>query len=208
MSKMRPGMAAALVFLATFWGGCATSQPGSSDAAAPAEGVDIPVGYLIGPGDGLQIFVWDHADLTTSVQVRPDGRISTPLVEDLQAAGKAPTDLGRDIEKVLAEYVRSPVVTVIVTGFVGDTTQQVRVVGQAVQPRALRYRQGMTVLDVVIEVGGLSEFAAGNRARIVRTVDGKEVQIRVRIDDLLKGKLEQNKQILPGDVLVIPQSVL
>lgn len=208
MSKKRLGQAAALVFLATLWAGSVSAQPRSSDTAPPAAGTEIPVGYLVGPGDALQIFVWDHADLTTTVQVRPDGRISTPLVEDLQAAGKPPTELARDIERVLAEYVRSPVVTVIVQQFVGETGQQVRVVGQAVQPRALQYRQGMTVLDVIIAVGGLSEFAAGNRARIVRTVNGEHVEIRVRLDDLLKGKIEQNKDVLPGDVLIIPQSVL
>jgi polysaccharide biosynthesis/export protein len=165
--------------------------------------------YLVGPGDGLQVFVWDHPDLTTTVLVRPDGRISTPLVEDLQAAGKSPTELGNDIERVLGEYVRSPVVTVIVQGFVGESGQQVRVVGQAVEPRALQFRQGMRVLDVVIDVGGLSEFAAGNRARIVRTVGGQPTEIRVRLDDLLnEGRMDQNVSILPGDVLIIPESRL
>ena len=164
--------------------------------------------YLVGPGDTLQIFVWDRPELTGSVQVRPDGKLSSPLVEDLQAAGKSTTVLARDIEKVLSEYVRSPVVTVSVQEFVGDAAQQIRVVGQAAQPRALLYRQGMTVLDVVIEVGGLSEFAAGNRAQIVRTVNGKQVKIRVKVNDILKGKIEENQPMRPGDVLVIPQSVL
>jgi polysaccharide export outer membrane protein len=147
--------------------------------------------------------------LSSTVQVRPDGKISTPLVEDLQAAGKSPTTLARAIEGVLSDYVRSPVVTVIVQGFVGDVQQQVRVVGQAAAPRALRYRQGMTVLDVLIEVGGLSKFAAGNRAKIVRNVDGKKTEIRVRLDDLLnKGRVDENVRMLPGDVLVIPESIL
>jgi polysaccharide export outer membrane protein len=165
--------------------------------------------YLIGPGDELEIFVWDHNDLTTNVQVRPDGKISTPLVEDLQAAGRSPTLLARDIERVLTQYVRSPVVTVIVHGFVGETQQQIRVVGQAAQPKALQYRAGMTVLDVIIAVGGLSEFAAGNRAQIVRNVNGSQTQIRVRLNDLLNGgHLDGNVRMMPGDVLVIPQSVL
>jgi polysaccharide export outer membrane protein len=130
------------------------------------------------------------------------------LVEDLQSAGKSPTALARDIEAVLGEYVRSPVVTVIVQGFVGEAQQQIRVVGQAAQPRALQYRQGMTLLDVMIEVGGLAEFAAGNRALLVRTVNGQQSEIRVRLDDLLnKGRIEENVALLPGDVLVIPQSV-
>lgn len=164
--------------------------------------------YRIGPGDTVQIFVWDHEDLSTTVQVRPDGRISTPLVEDLQASGKTPTDLARDIEVVLSEYVRSPVVTVIMQGFQGTSQQQVRVVGQAAEPQALQYRQGMTVLDVVIAVGGLSEFAAGNRAKIIRELDGESVEIRVRLDDLLnKGRIEENIRMLPGDVLIIPESV-
>lgn len=164
--------------------------------------------YQIGPGDSLQIFVFDQPDLSTVVQVRPDGRISTPLVEDLQAAGRTPTQLARDIESVLSQYVRGPVVTVIVQGFVGDVGQQIRVVGQASEPQALQYREGMTVLDVVIAVGGLSEFASGNRARIIRRINGENVEIRVRLDDLLnEGQIEENVPMFPGDVLVIPQTI-
>src|SRR5690606_18213608 len=144
--------AAAAMFVLSILAGC-----GGNPSQAPEEygfgQLGAPAPYLIGPGDSLEIFVWDHDDLTTTVRVRPDGRISTPLVEDLQAAGKAPTELARDIENVLSNYVRAPVVTVIVENFVGESAQQVRVVGQAVEPRALQYRQGMTVLDVVIEVG-------------------------------------------------------
>lgn len=174
----------------------------NAEAAAPAE-------YVIGPGDSLQIFVWDQPELSTGVQVRPDGRISTPLVEDLRAAGQTPTQLAREIETVLGEFVRSPVVTVIVSGFVGEAAQQIRVVGQAVQPQALQFRAGMTVLDVMIAVGGLTEFAAGNRATVVRQMGGEEVQIRVRLDDLLNdGDIGENVRMMPGDVLVIPQSIL
>ena len=198
------GAAVAWLFL----GGCAHAQ--APNSATPAPSAPLPDSYLIGPGDELQIFVWDHADLTTTVVVRPDGRISTPLVEDLQAASKTPTQLGRDIAGVLGQFVRSPVVTVMVQSFVGDTTQQIRVVGSAVEePQALQYRQGMTVLDAVIAVGGLSEFAAGNRARLVRNVNGRVTETRVRLDDLLnKGRIEHNLQMLPGDVLIIPQSRL
>ena len=138
--------------------------------------------YAIGPGDSLQIFVWDHQDLSTGVQVRPDGKISTPLVEDLQAAGRTSTELARDIENVLKEYIRTPVVTVIMQGFVGEGAQQIRVVGQAVSPSAIQYKQGMTVLDVMIQVGGLSEFAAGNKAKIVRKTADGEVEIRVKLE--------------------------
>jgi polysaccharide export outer membrane protein len=164
--------------------------------------------YAIGPGDELKIFVWEHEELSTDVQVRPDGKISTPLVEDLQAAGQTPTQLAREIETVLGEYVRAPVVTVIMEEFRGAVSQQVRVVGQAVEPSALQYREGMTVLDVIIEVGGLSEFAAGNRAKIVRTVGGTETEIKLRLDDLLNdGKISENIRVQPGDVLIIPQSI-
>ena len=164
--------------------------------------------YVIGPGDGLQVFVWGHDDLSTSVQVRPDGEISTPLVEDMKAAGRTPTELARALEIMLAEYVRSPTVTIIVQTFVGEYDRQIRVVGQATQPQALSYRNGMTLLDVMIEVGGLSEFASGNKAKIVRRQDGEETVIKVRINDLLnKGDMSQNIKIMPGDVLIIPESV-
>ena len=198
----------AVLLLVTTWG-LLTACAGADYNAAnlPEEVADRPLEYTIGPGDSLQIFVWDHDDLSTAVQVRPDGKISTPLVEDLQAAGKTSTELARDIERVLSEYVRSPVVTVIMQSFAGAPQQQVRVVGQAVQPRALQYKQGMTVLDVMIEVGGLSEFAAGNDARIIREVDGRRIEIAVRVDDLLnKGQIDQNVRMLPGDVLIIPES--
>ena len=196
----------ALIFIASAMTACgghstqvAATQPRAVEAAD----------YLIGPGDQLEIFVWDHADLTTNVQVRPDGKISTPLVEDLQAAGRSPTLLARDVERTLGQYVRSPVVTVIVHGFVGETQQQIRVVGQAVTPKALQYRAGMTVLDVIIEVGGLSEFAAGNRAKIIRNGNGSHTEIRVRLNDLLNsGRVDQNVRMQPGDVLVIPRSAL
>jgi polysaccharide export outer membrane protein len=164
--------------------------------------------YVIGPGDGLQVFVWGHEDLTATVTVRPDGEISTPLVEDMRAAGKTPTELARAVEIVLADYVRSPTVTIIVEQFVGEYNRQVRVVGQAAEPQALSYRNGMTLLDVMIEVGGLAEFASGNKAKIVRVQDGEEVIIRVRINDLLnKGRMDQNVRMMPGDVLIIPESV-
>lgn len=164
--------------------------------------------YVIGPGDSLQVFVWGHDDLTTTVQVRPDGEISTPLVEDMQAAGRTPTELARAVEEVLGEFVRAPTVTVIVQQFVGEYGRQIRVVGQAASPQALNYREGMTLLDVMIEVGGLSEFASGNRAKVVRRQDGEEVTIRVRIDDLLNdGDMKQNIRMMPGDVLIIPESI-
>jgi polysaccharide export outer membrane protein len=199
-----------LIFcVATIVVGCG-SNPSRTDVAAETANRAAPAAeYAIGPGDELQIFVWEHEELSTNVQVRPDGMLSTPLVEDMQASGKTPTRLARDIEGVLSEYVRNPVVTVIVEEFRGDVAQQVRVVGQAVEPRALQYRDGMTVLDVLIEVGGLNEFAAGNRAKLVRqTAQGQE-EIRVRLGDLLNdGDMSENVRIRPGDVLIIPQSLL
>ncbi len=187
---------------------CGTQRPSYSADEVADNVKDESAEYQIGPGDSLQIFVWDHDDLSTSVQVRPDGKISTPLVEDLQAAGRTPTQLARDIESVLKEYVRTPVVTVIMQGFVGEGAQQVRVVGQAVAPKALQYKQGMTVLDVMIEVGGLAEFAAGNRAKIVRKTSQGEIEIKVRLNDLLNdGDIGENVEMKPGDVLIIPQSI-
>ena len=170
------------------------------------EGDETPY-YLIGPGDSLSIFVWRNPDLSTSVPVRPDGRITIPLVEDLQASGKTPTQLARDIEKALAKYVKDPLVTVMVTGFVGPYSQQIRVVGEAAKPQALPYRDRMTLLDVMIAVGGLTEFAAGNRARLIRIVDGKQQVMELRLDDLLKdGDISANIPMLPGDTLIIPES--
>ncbi len=163
--------------------------------------------YRIGPGDSLNIFVWRNPEISIVVPVRPDGRVSTPLVEDMVAVGKTPTQLARDFEVALAEFVKSPRVNVIVTNFVGTFTEQIRVVGMATEPMALPYRQNMTLLDVMIEVGGLAEGAAGNRAKIVRKRGDKEIEMRVRISDLLnKGDISKNVTMQPGDVLIIPQS--
>jgi polysaccharide export outer membrane protein len=169
--------------------------------------VDYKQKYLIGPGDQLSVFVWGDEELSTEVVVRPDGLISTPLVEDLQASGKTPTQLARSLERELSKYVKNPKVTVSVTQFVGQYTEQVRVVGQAAQPQSIPYRDGMTLLDVIIAVGGLTEFAAGNKASIVRNLNGKTEQYRVRLDDLIRsGDISANTKMLPGDVLIIPET--
>ena len=174
-------------------------------AEAPAPSGVAP-DYLIGPGDTLQVFVWRNPDLTVTVPVRPDGKISTPLVEDMPAVGKTPSVLARDIEKALAEYVKAPQVNVIVTVPV-SVFSQIKVIGQVMKPQALPYRDGMTVLDALLSVGGLSQFAAGNRAHIARTVNGKEQDIKVRLDALVNGgEMNQNLKLLPGDVLVVPES--
>ena len=163
--------------------------------------------YLIGPGDQLTIFVWRNPELTQSVPVRPDGKISVPLVEDLPAADKTATELAREIEVALSKFVRDPLVTVIVSSFQGVYQTQVRVVGQATDPRALPYRDNMTLLDVMIAVGGLTEFAAGNRSKLVRTVDGQTSQATVRLSDLiLDGDISANIPVAPGDVIIIPES--
>lgn len=173
----------------------------------PSMALDEAPDYLIGPGDNVNIFVWGLPELSSSVPVRPDGKITTPLIEDVPASGLTPTELAREMEEVLATYVLDPVVTVIVTGFVGPYSQQVRVVGEATNPQGVPYRENMTALDLMIEVGGLTEFAAGNRASIIREVDGKPKQFSVRLDDLIKrGKIEENVFMLPGDILIIPET--
>jgi len=164
--------------------------------------------YLIGPGDTLNIFVWGNQEVSGAVKVRPDGFITTPLVEDLEASGKTPSQLARDLEQRLARYIKNPVVTVTVADFVGRPTEQIRIVGEAAKPKAIPYREDMTLLDVMISVGGLTEYAAGNSATIVRMVNGKRRQYRVRLDDLIKdGDITANVDMLPGDILIIPESL-
>ncbi|MEM7432687.1 MAG: XrtA/PEP-CTERM system exopolysaccharide export protein [Pseudomonadota bacterium] len=197
----------ALALLAVFlMAGCGSAPPQASESDIAA--VSGKGDYQIGPGDTLNIFVWRNDDLSVTVPVRPDGKISTPLVEDMEAVGKTPSELARDMEEVLAEYIRSPRVNVIVEGFVGTFSEQVRVLGQAAQPQSIPYRERMTLLDVMIEVGGLTEFASGNRSKLVRVVDGQTQEYRVRLDDLVnKGDLDQNMLMQPGDVIIIPEAI-
>ena len=191
----------ALVFAAGLLAGCASSFP-----PAPVAAADADYNYIIGPGDSVQIVVWRNPELSTSVPVRPDGKITAPLVEDLPAMGKDPSTLARDIEKHLSKFIRDPVVTVIVGGFVGPYSEQIRVIGEAANPQALPYKQKMTLLDVMIVVGGLTDFADGNDASILRTAEGNK-QYSVRIRDLVKrGDVSANVEMRPGDVLIIPQS--
>ncbi|MFC3104868.1 XrtA/PEP-CTERM system exopolysaccharide export protein [Salinisphaera aquimarina] len=163
--------------------------------------------YRIGPGDGLRIYVRDNPDLSLSVPVRPDGDISIPLVERMPAAGKTPVELARDLESSLSQYVRDPLVTVIVTSFVGTYSDQVRILGEAARPQSIPYSKGMSVLDVMIKVGGLTRFAAGNRAKLVRTADdGTQKTYGLRLQDLLDGQISRNRPLQPGDVIIIPQT--
>ena len=183
-------------------GGCATRG-----GQQPIETQVTDTQYLIGPGDAVNIIVWRNPEVSMSVPVRPDGKITTPLVEDLPAAGKTSTELARDIEKALAKYIQQPVVTVVVTNFIGNYSEQVRVIGQATKPQALPYRRDMSLMDVMIAVGGTTEFAAGNRASLIRNVGGKQQRFNVRLDDLIKdGDISANVPMRPGDVLVIPES--
>ena len=163
--------------------------------------------YHIGPGDSINIFVWENPELSVSVPVRPDGRINTPLVEDLRAAGRTPTELARAVEQELSTYLKNPVVTVMVSGFRGLPSEQIRVVGEAAQPQAIPYRSTMTLLDVMIAVGGLTEFAAGDRSVLIREVDGERRQFNVHLDDLLRdGDISANVKMQPGDILIIPEA--
>jgi polysaccharide export outer membrane protein len=177
---------------------CASHPPAPATAA-------VDYNYIIGPGDTLNIVVWRNPELSQSVPVRPDGKIAAPLLENVVAMGKDPSTLARELEKELSRFIRDPVVTVIVTGFVGPYSQQIRVVGEAAKPQVLAYKQKMTLLDVIIAVGGITDFAAGNRATIYRSAEMK--QYSVRIDDLIRdGDISANVEMRPGDILVIPQS--
>jgi len=180
---------------------CATPYP-----PAPRDTGIGQYEYVIGPLDTLSIIVWRNPELSLAVPVRPDGKVTTPLVDDLQAMGKSPTQLARDLEKALAKYIRDPVVTVVVTTFVGPATEQIRVVGEAAKPQVIAFRQDMSLLDVMIQVGGLTDFADGNAASIYRVAEGGK-SYSVRLRDLVKrGDISANVHMRPGDIVIIPQS--
>ncbi len=180
--------------------GCASPYP-----PAPRELAAIDYEYIIGPLDTLNIIVWRNPELSMAVPVRPDGKVTTPLVDDMPALGKSSTQLARDIEKALGKYIRDPVVTIVVTSFVGPASEQIRVVGEATKPQIIAYRKDMSVLDVMIQVGGLTDFADGNAASIFRVAEGKSYNVRLR--DLVKrGDISANVGMRPGDILIIPQS--
>ena len=185
----------------TLLAGCVSNAPPSISDLGDSDSI-----YRIGPGDGLRIFVRDNPDLSLTVPVRPDGYISIPLVESMKATGKTPVELADDLETSLSEYVRSPFVTVIVTQFVGTYTDQIRVLGEAARPQSMPYRNGMTLLDVMISVGGLTQFAAGNRAKLVRHSDSSKQTYGVDLEDLLGGDIDANVPVRPGDVIIIPRT--
>lgn len=201
------------VALAALLSGCASSGVKTAAQLPPASFVSSQEGpgeeYVIGPLDQLTIFVWRNPELGAKVQVRPDGRITTPLIADMPAVGKTPSQLSEDIKKALSQYIQNPLVSVIVDNFSGTFSQQIRVVGATEKPASLPYRANMTLLDAMIAVGGLSEYASGNRARLVRfdKETGKQSEYRVRINDLLKrGDTRANVRLEPGDVIIIPES--
>ena len=206
LSKLLGSMArvVAVTALASTVVGCAGMR-GGGYPAAPANASVPDYNYIVGPGDTLNIIVWRNPELSQVVPVRPDGQVSTPLVDGLVAQGKTSAHIARDVEKELGKYVRDPVVTVIVTGFVGPYSEQIRVVGEAAKPQFLPYKQKMTVLDVMIAVGGLTDFADGNSATLVRAAEGNK-RYTVRLNDLVKrGDIDANVEVLPGDILIIPQ---
>ena len=215
MKTLRPGRCATLlpsfdamlrrllpaVAVALLVGACATKHP-----PAPQQAGVSDYSYRIGPLDTVNVIVWRNPELSMTMPVRPDGKITTPLVDDLQAIGKTPTELERDIEQALGKFIRDPVVTVVVTQFIGQTSEQIRVTGEAAKPQILPYRRNITLLDVMIAVGGLTDFADGNAATIYRVAEGGKLY-SVRLRDLLKrGDISANVEMRPGDILIIPQS--
>ncbi len=203
LHRMKSGL---VVVLAALLVGCTVGGdlPPVPDAQV---NVEVDYDYVIGPGDEIAIFVWGNSELNSSSPVRPDGKLTTHLVEDLQASGKTSTQLARDVEAAYSEYVRQPVVSVTVTGFEGVPDQSVRVMGEAVDPKQITYKKHMTLLDVMIAAGGLTEYAAGNKSVLIRLVDGKEVSYNLRLDDLIKqGDISANLSIMPGDIIIIAES--
>tara|TARA_B100000446_G_scaffold43315_1_gene39097 strand:- start:3507 stop:4136 length:630 start_codon:yes stop_codon:yes gene_type:complete len=190
----------AIFFTLLLSAGCATQNYPSVSTAPDYD-------YVIGAGDSLEVFVWGNPELSASVTVRPDGKVTTRLVEDIPASGRTSTQLAREIEVIYSKYVKNPVVTVIVGGFVGVPTQQVRVVGEAANPMSIPYNKHMTLLDLMIAVGGLSDFADGNGTVLIRTYGGNQEIFNLRVEDLIRdGNIEANTQMLPGDIIIIPEA--
>ena len=195
-------LAASLLFLA----GCQTNKV-TQELPTATGNAEFSTRYKIAPGDTLQVFVWRNPEVSTSVTVRPDGLMTAPLLEEIPAAGKTPQELARDVEKHLSTYLRDPLVTIIASGFQGTYREQIRVVGEAAQPKSVLYRDSMTLLDLVIEVGGITEFADGNNTVIVRTEDNEQKEYRVRMDDLIRdGDISANIDMKPGDIVIIPEA--
>lgn len=193
--------------LLVLFGQALAAPVATASAGSPRPGANEPAEYLIGPGDTLQVFVWKNPELSGDVPVRPDGRITTPLVQDIQAQGKTPTELARQLKEALSVYIQDPVVTVVVKGFAAPgNSAAIRVIGAAVTPKAVPYRSGLTALDAVIEVGGLTDFASGNRATLLRRENGAYRAYPLRLKDLVRsGDLRANVDLMPGDIIRIPE---
>ena len=187
--------------------GCATRSSDLPELPQASGDAQFSTRYRIAPGDSVQIFVWRNPEVSTTVPVRPDGLLSAPLLEEVPAAGKTPAELARDLEAELSTYLRDPLVTVIVNGFVGTFSEQIRILGEAANPRAMLYRDSMTVLDVLVETGGLTQYADGNNSILLRRVDGEMVEYRLRLDDLAQtGDISANIDMRPGDVVIVPEA--
>jgi polysaccharide export outer membrane protein len=203
LRKIAPGI---MVLLVVLCAGCSwnSAYPPVPDAQ---RNVEVDYDYILGPGDGVDIFVWGNEELSSGATVRPDGKLTTHLVEDLQASGKTSTQLARDIEEAYSEYVRQPVVSVTVSNFAGIPDQSVRVMGEATDPKQVNFKKHMTLLDVMIETGGLTEYADGNKSVLIRMVDGKQLTYGLRLNDLVKeGDISANISVMPGDIIIITES--
>lgn len=208
MEKVNTRLLLVAVALGTLLTGCSGTSGLPQATTRPSLTTDVnDYKYLIGPGDSLTIFVWRNPEISGSFVVRPDGKVTTALVEDLDVSGRTPTMLAREIEEQLSTYINNPRVTVSVGGFSGPLSEQVRVIGEATNPRAINYTEHMTLLDLMIAVGGLTEFADGNDAKLIRVVDGRQSTYSIAIDDLIRdGDISKNVDMLPGDIVIIPEA--
>ena len=208
MEKVNTTLLLVAAALGTLLTGCSGTSSLPQATTRPSLTTDVnDYKYLIGPGDNVSIFVWRNPEISGQFIVRPDGKVTTSLVEDIDVAGKTPTDLARQIEEQLSTYINNPRVTVSVNNFTGPLSEQVRVIGEATNPSAVNYTEHMTLLDLMIAVGGLTEFADGNNAKLVRVVDGKQTTYEVNIDDLIRdGDIAENVDMLPGDIVIIPEA--
>jgi polysaccharide export outer membrane protein len=207
MKTIKIALSVLIIFLIIFTTGCSNHKlPSATTYTSITTAVD-DYQYLIGPGDSLSIFVWRNPDISGTFEVRPDGKVTTSLVEDIEVSGKTPTMLARHIEEELSKYINNPRVTVSVAGFKGPLYEQVRVIGEATNPSAINYTEKMTLLDLMIAVGGLTEFASGNNAKLIRMVAGVQKTYELNIDELIKeGAIEENIDMLPGDIIIIPEA--
>ena len=208
MDKVNTRLLIVAAALGTLLTGCSGTSNLPQATTRPSLTTDVnDYKYLIGPGDSLTIFVWRNPEISGSFIVRPDGGVTTALVEDLDVSGRTPTMLAREIEEKLATYINNPRVTVSVNGFSGPLSEQVRVIGEATNPRAINYTEHMTLLDLMIAVGGLTEFADGNDAKLIRVVDGRQTTFKIAIEDLISdGDISKNVDMLPGDIVIIPEA--